>query len=103
MGIILASATPAVPVVPATPVLVTGSAASVNRSLATAVRDLNDVNYAGSGREVNLSIDRVTRQPVITVIDAETRKVITQWPPQYLLDVAAEINSLLNKQEQDSR
>ena len=103
MDVISASATPAVPVVPATPVLVAGSAASVNRSLATAVRNLNDVNYAGSGREVNLSIDRVTRQPVITVIDSETRKVITQWPPQYLLDVAAEINSLLNKQEQDSR
>jgi uncharacterized FlaG/YvyC family protein len=64
-----------------------------NRSIAKAVRDLNAVNYAGDGREVSFSVDRASKEPVITVIDSATKEVITQWPPKYLLALASELDS----------
>ena len=73
-----------------------------SRAVAQAVRDLNVSGYAGSGRQVNLSRDQATGEPVITVVDSETGQVITQWPTQYLLDVAAEITSRFKTQELNS-
>jgi uncharacterized FlaG/YvyC family protein len=78
------------------------AASTQNRAIAQAVRDLNSSGYTGSGRQVNLSRDHATGEPVITVVDAETGQVITQWPTQYLLDVAAEINSRFKTQRQNS-
>ena len=66
---------------------------SLNSSVSTAVRQLNDAGYVGKGREVTFSIDRASRQPVITVIDSQSKEVITQWPPKYLLALADDQNN----------
>jgi len=89
------SATPAdgpVPL-PATPITLSPEERSLNFAVSTAVRKLNDAGYAGEGREVTLSIDRVSRQPVITVIDSQTKAVISQWPTKYLLALADDQNN----------
>jgi flagellar protein FlaG len=69
-----------------------GSSPQVNRSLnhavANAVRQLNEAGYAGQGREVTFSVDRATKTPVIKVIDTSTKEVISQWPSEYLLEIA---------------
>jgi flagellar protein FlaG len=60
----------------------------LNLSVSTAVRKLNDSGYAGDGREITFSIDRASQQPVITVIDSQTKQVIRQFPPKELLALA---------------
>jgi uncharacterized FlaG/YvyC family protein len=55
-----------------------------------AVRDLNQAGYAGEGREVTYSIDPGSRKPVVRVVESETKEVITQWPAEYALAIAAE-------------
>ena len=59
------------------------------RQVAGAVHYLNSVDYAGEGREITFSLDRVTKLPVVRVIDTNTREVIQQWPRDYVLQVAA--------------
>jgi len=63
---------------------------SLNRAVFSAVRQLNDAGYAGEGREVTFSVDPATKIPVVKVIDSSTKEVIRQWPPEYLLEIAAE-------------
>jgi uncharacterized FlaG/YvyC family protein len=67
---------------------------ALNRSILAAVQTLNDAGYPGSGREVTFSVDHVTKLPVIKIVDASTQKVIEQWPPEYLLQLAADANKL---------
>ena len=63
---------------------------TLNQAVSAAVSKLNDLGYAGEGREVTFSLDRTTSQPVIKVINSATQEVIHQWPPEYLLQVAAD-------------
>jgi uncharacterized FlaG/YvyC family protein len=61
-----------------------------NRSLAAAASAVNEAGYAGEGRAVLFSVDQTTRQPVIRIVDTGTNKVVEQWPPEYLLELAAD-------------
>ena len=81
-----AQATPIQPAVSAT----TAGDRAFNLSVATAVRQLNEAGQAGAGREVTLSIDAASRQPVVKVIDSQTREVIEQVPTKYALALAAD-------------
>jgi hypothetical protein len=63
---------------------------TLNRAVSAGVRKLNDAGYAGEGREVTFSVDPATKIPVIKVVDTATKEVIEQWPPEYLLAMAAE-------------
>jgi len=63
---------------------------TMNRAVSAAVSKLNDAGYAGEGREVTFSIDHSTKKMVIKVVDTNTNEVITQWPPEYLLELAAD-------------
>jgi flagellar protein FlaG len=63
------------------------------RSVAAAVRHLNESNYAGTGREVQFSIDAHTRLPVVKVVDADTKEVISQLPAEYALELAQSANN----------
>jgi uncharacterized FlaG/YvyC family protein len=67
---------------------------ALNRSVSAAVQTLNDAGYPGSGREVTFSVDHATKLPVIKVVDTSTQKVLEQWPPEYLLQLAADANKL---------
>ena len=67
---------------------ITPEARAFNVSVTAAVGKLNSANYAGTGREVSFSIDPASRQPVIRVIDSDTKEVVTQIPAKYVLDLA---------------
>jgi len=61
-----------------------------NRSVSAAVQTLNQIRYAGDGREVTISLDQATRRPVVKVVETATNEVIQQWPTQYVLQLAAD-------------
>jgi flagellar protein FlaG len=68
----------------------TTEARALNRSVSAAVQTVNDAGYAGDGREVTFSVDQATKRPVIQVVDTSTKEVLQQWPPEYLLQIAAD-------------
>src|SRR5580658_5712213 len=67
---------------------------ALNLSVSAAVQTVNEAGYAGEGREVTFSVDQATKQPVIKVIDTSTKEVLRQWPPEYLLQIAADAKKL---------
>ena len=78
------AALPASPVTPRTP-----ADRAFVREVSDAVKRLNRGTFAGQGREVTFSIDRVTRLPVVKVVDVNTKEVLNQWPAEYVLQLAA--------------
>lgn len=64
---------------------------TLNQSITAAVGKLNEAGILGEGREVQRSIAPGTHTPVIKVVDTQTKEVITQWPPAYLLQLAADL------------
>lgn len=61
-------------------------------SLTKAARTVNQANFAGAGREVTFSVNPATRRPVIKVVQTETKEVVAQWPSEYLLRLAEELD-----------
>lgn len=59
--------------------------------LTSATRTLNQVSFAGQGREVTFSVDTVTKRPIVRIVDTESKEVVAQWPPEYLLRMAEEL------------
>ncbi len=91
MGLTSIDSVTSIPATPSTQAAIPAAAGgSLNRAISAAVGKLNEAGYAGEGREVTFSIDQSTRKTVIKVIDTSTKEVITQWPPEYLLQLAAE-------------
>lgn len=72
------------------PIATTAEQRQFNQSIAEAVRTVNDSGYPGSDREVTFSVDQATRLAVVKVVDISTNEVLEQWPPEYLLQIAAE-------------
>jgi uncharacterized FlaG/YvyC family protein len=64
---------------------------ALNRSVTAAVGIVNQASFLGEGREVQRSIAPGTHTPIIKVVDTKTKEVITQWPPEYLLQLAAQL------------
>jgi uncharacterized FlaG/YvyC family protein len=65
----------------------------LNQAVTAAATKLNEASYLGEGREVQHSVAPGTHTPVIKVVDTQTKEVITQWPPEYLLQLAAELKT----------
>ena len=59
-----------------------------NRQLIQAVKAVNGAELFGSGSELTFSVDRLTQRSVIRLVNRETRDVIRQIPPEYLLRMA---------------
>jgi uncharacterized FlaG/YvyC family protein len=64
--------------------------AAYNRSVASAASAVNQSGILGENREVTFSVDQSTHIPVVRVLDTDTKEVIEQWPPEYLLQMAAQ-------------
>jgi uncharacterized FlaG/YvyC family protein len=77
-----------------TPAIPTTEERNLTRSVSAAAQTLNNAGYAGDGREVTFSLDQATKRPVIKVVDTSTGEVLHQWPPEYLLQLAAETKQL---------
>jgi flagellar protein FlaG len=73
------------------PVVVpTGAERALVLDVSKAVKQLNETGIAGTGNEITFSIDRATRIPVIKVVDIRTKEVLSQWPAEYVLQLAAD-------------
>lgn len=63
---------------------------SFNRAVSAAVEQLNGLAYAGQNRAITFTIDQSTKRAVVQVVDTSTNEVIVQWPPESVLQWAAE-------------
>ena len=62
-----------------------------SRELIRAVTKLNEAEKFGNDRELTFLLDRETGRPVVRIIDKKTREVIQQFPPEYVLRMADEL------------
>lgn len=62
-----------------------------NRELVKAVSKLNEVSRFGERNELTFLLDRETGRPVVRIIDKKTREVIQQFPPEYVIRLADEL------------
>ena len=60
-------------------------------ALVQATKAVNDLQSFGPTSEVTFSLDRVTHKPLLQIVDRQTREVISQLPPEYLLRMAAQL------------
>jgi len=59
--------------------------------LVQAVKSVNEAELLGQGRELTFAMDRETKRPVLKIVDKETKEVIRQIPPEYVLRLADEL------------
>jgi len=59
--------------------------------LIRAVEKLNEARIFGEKSELTFSVDRESRRPVMKIVDRETREVIQQIPPEYVLRLAEDL------------
>ncbi len=62
-----------------------------NRELIEAVKALNATEMFGQDNELEFLIDRETHRPLIRVVNRETKEVIRQIPPEYMLRIAEDL------------
>jgi uncharacterized FlaG/YvyC family protein len=72
----------------------TAAERTFNRTLSAAVQTVNESQYLGADRSVTFSVDQASRLPVVKVVDTSTNEVVEQWPPEYLLQLAADVQKL---------
>lgn len=60
------------------------------RELVQAVKQVNQAELLGSGRELTYSIDRQTHKVITKLVDASTGEVVDQIPAEYVLRLAEE-------------
>jgi flagellar protein FlaG len=65
--------------------------AAENRNLVRAVKAVNSAQSFGDQNELSFTLDRNTRLPVIRIVDRNTKEVIDQIPPEYVLRLAEEL------------
>ncbi len=58
------------------------------RELMQAVRSVDPTELFGDNTELTFVFDRETRRIVVRVVDAKSREVRLQIPPEYLLEMA---------------
>jgi uncharacterized FlaG/YvyC family protein len=61
--------------------------------LIQAVKAVNAASVLGDHAEIQFSIDRRTRLPIIKVLDRNTKEVIDQVPSEYILRLASDLPS----------
>jgi len=59
--------------------------------LVQAVKSVNEAELLGQGQELTFAVDRQSKKPVLKIIDKETKEVIRQIPPEYVLRLADEL------------
>ena len=66
--------------------------AAANRELVQAVKTVNAAGALGNN-EITFQMDRTTKMPVIRIIDKDTKEVVEQIPPEYILQLAATLGT----------
>lgn len=82
---------PVGPVTPTADAQINPQQRSERTALVQAAKMLNDIQAFGPLSEVTFSLDRVTHKPLLQIVDRQTREVLSQLPPEYLLRMAAQV------------
>ena len=82
---------PVGPITPTADAQLTPQQRTERTALVQAKKAVNEVQAFGPTSEVTFSLDRVTHKPVLQIVDRQTREVLSQLPPEYLLRVAAQL------------
>lgn len=75
---------------------------SEKQNLPDAVAAINHVAEFGDGNELRIVTDEATRRTTIQIVNRDTREVIRQIPPRYVLRMAAELRQQLRHADQFS-
>jgi uncharacterized FlaG/YvyC family protein len=61
------------------------------QQLIQAVKKVNRSEMLGENNELTFAIDRNSRSPVVRVVNRQTKEVVFQIPPEYVLQMAADL------------
>jgi flagellar protein FlaG len=64
---------------------------AANREVIQAVRAVNASGKLGDRNQLNFSLDRRTRRPVITIVNRDTNEVVDQIPSEQVLRLADDL------------
>jgi flagellar protein FlaG len=65
--------------------------AAENREIVRAVKALNGTEMFGDENELTFQRDSVSHRMVVRVVNRNTREVISQIPPEYVLQLAQDL------------
>jgi flagellar protein FlaG len=74
-----------------------------NRDLIQAVQAINKSEMLGSGNELSFALDRESGRAVIRIVDTDTKEVIQQVPPEYVLRIAEDLSLSVSKKTDSGR
>jgi uncharacterized FlaG/YvyC family protein len=80
----------ALPVAAAT---VPSETANQNREVVQAVKAVNQSEMFGQGEELSFQMDSSTKHLVVQIINKDTKEVISQIPPEYVLRMAQSLKN----------
>ena len=61
------------------------------KELVQASKVINASGFLGAESELLFVVDRATHRAILRVVDSQTKEVIMQLPPEYVLQLAAEL------------
>jgi uncharacterized FlaG/YvyC family protein len=79
-----------IPPAAAAPVAVAEPQSVEQRALIQAVKAVNAAELFGSDNELTFVFDRSSRRAIARLVNRQTREVIKQFPPEYVLRMAEE-------------
>jgi flagellar protein FlaG len=66
--------------------------AAENREVVRAVQALNGTEMFGQENELTFQRDAATQRMVVRIVDRNTKEVVSQIPPEYVLRLAEDLN-----------
>ena len=73
---------------PATAATISPDKSAQNREVVQAVKALNQSEMFGEENELQFQRDQTSKQLVIRVVNRKTKEVVSQVPPEYVLELA---------------
>jgi flagellar protein FlaG len=61
-----------------------------NREVIQAVRALNSAEMFGENNELRFQKDPQTHRMIVSIVDRKTKEVLSQIPPEYVIELAAQ-------------
>jgi flagellar protein FlaG len=65
--------------------------AAAHRDVVQAVKALNATEMFGQGNELTFQMDTQTKRMVIRVVNRQTKEVVSQVPPEYVLRLSEDL------------
>jgi hypothetical protein len=81
---------PPVDAVPGAPDALPADLLADRRNLVRAVKGIEPAKLFGENSELTFVFDRETRKTLVRVLDRNTREVLMQLPPEYVVEMARE-------------